>query len=233
MKITKRPLENAEVISGHAYRTYKQAYHAVQAQYAGTQVLSAQTYQSTIFTGPDNQELSKPALALNTNSVVVRDPKSVYGTMNLVLLESVLDLTTLEVLPKSVTSVLLSAGGWVITTVIYRYLECGDLHFGFARVKCQDCGHEYLPASQKRRKTWLFSFLKSARMWQPVEILDRLRFKPRDLPSFRREGMSKFRQAYLSHIYIIISITFNPLFPTETAPSRGLSIIFPDKTRLH
>jgi ribosomal protein S27E len=124
----------------------------VQAQYADIQVLSAQTYQSTTFTGPDDQALSKPALALNTNSVVVHDPKSVYGTMNLVLLESVLDLTTLEVLPKSVTSVLLSAGGWVITTVIYRYLECGDLHFGFARVKCQDCGHEYLLAYSCNRR---------------------------------------------------------------------------------
>ena len=28
--------------------------------------------------------------------------------------------------------------------VIRRYLDCGDLHFGFARVKCEDCGHEYL-----------------------------------------------------------------------------------------
>ena len=25
-------------------------------------------------------------------------------------------------------------------------LECGDLHFGFARVRCQECGHEYLLA---------------------------------------------------------------------------------------
>jgi hypothetical protein len=33
-----------------------------------------------------------------------------------------------------------------VTDVIYRYLECGDLHFGFARVKCQYCGHEYLLA---------------------------------------------------------------------------------------
>ena len=24
--------------------------------------------------------------------------------------------------------------------VIYRYLDCGDLHHGFARVKCPDCG---------------------------------------------------------------------------------------------
>ena len=36
--------------------------------------------------------------------------------------------------------------------MIYRYLDCGDLHLGFARVKCTDCGHEYLlPFSCKRR----------------------------------------------------------------------------------
>ncbi len=31
-----------------------------------------------------------------------------------------------------------------VMDVIYRYLDCGDLHFGFARVKYMDCGHEYL-----------------------------------------------------------------------------------------
>ena len=36
-----------------------------------------------------------------------------------------------------------------VEQVIYRYLDCGDLHNGFARVKCKDCGHEYLLA-------WLF-----------------------------------------------------------------------------
>ena len=29
-----------------------------------------------------------------------------------------------------------------VTEVIHRYLECGDLHFGFARVRCDECGHE-------------------------------------------------------------------------------------------
>lgn len=39
-----------------------------------------------------------------------------------------------------------------VTDVIYKYLECGDLHFGFARVKCKDCKHEYLlPFSCKCR----------------------------------------------------------------------------------
>jgi len=38
------------------------------------------------------------------------------------------------------------------TDVIYRYLECGDLHVGFARVRCQDCGHEYLLAYSSKRR---------------------------------------------------------------------------------
>jgi ribosomal protein S27E len=39
-----------------------------------------------------------------------------------------------------------------VLDVIYKYLDCGDLHLGFARVKCDDCNHEYLlPFSCKRR----------------------------------------------------------------------------------
>lgn len=33
-----------------------------------------------------------------------------------------------------------------IMTVIYKYLDCGDFHMGFARVCCEECGHEYLLA---------------------------------------------------------------------------------------
>ena len=33
-----------------------------------------------------------------------------------------------------------------VKQVIYRYLDCGILHNGFARVKCGECGHEYLLA---------------------------------------------------------------------------------------
>ncbi|EMS77964.1 IS91 family transposase [Desulfotignum phosphitoxidans] len=40
-----------------------------------------------------------------------------------------------------------------VMTVIYKYLDCGDLHIGFARVRCEECGHEYLLAfSCKRRQ---------------------------------------------------------------------------------
>ncbi|MFH1562357.1 MAG: transposase zinc-binding domain-containing protein [Nitrospirota bacterium] len=34
----------------------------------------------------------------------------------------------------------------VITEVIYKYLDCGILSRGFARVRCSDCRHEYLLA---------------------------------------------------------------------------------------
>jgi hypothetical protein len=30
-----------------------------------------------------------------------------------------------------------------VMDVIYKYLDCGDPKHGFARVKCQDCNHEY------------------------------------------------------------------------------------------
>jgi len=40
-----------------------------------------------------------------------------------------------------------------VRQVIYRYLDCGILKNGFARVPCEDCGHEYLLAhSCKRRR---------------------------------------------------------------------------------
>ncbi len=34
----------------------------------------------------------------------------------------------------------------VVSHVVNKYLECGDLHEGFARVRCPDCHHEYLLA---------------------------------------------------------------------------------------
>ncbi len=40
-----------------------------------------------------------------------------------------------------------------VMTVIYKYLDCGDLHMGFVRVRCEECGNEYLLAfSCKRRQ---------------------------------------------------------------------------------
>ena len=39
-----------------------------------------------------------------------------------------------------------------VKQVIYRYLDCGILHNGFARVKCGECGHEYLLALSGKRR---------------------------------------------------------------------------------
>ena len=32
----------------------------------------------------------------------------------------------------------------VISEVVTEYLKCGDLKEGFARIRCQDCGHEFI-----------------------------------------------------------------------------------------
>ncbi len=34
----------------------------------------------------------------------------------------------------------------VISRVVRKYLECGDLHQGLARIKCSDCHHQYILA---------------------------------------------------------------------------------------
>jgi len=39
-----------------------------------------------------------------------------------------------------------------VMDVIYGYLECGDLHIGFTRVRCDQCGHEYLLADSCKRR---------------------------------------------------------------------------------
>ena len=39
-----------------------------------------------------------------------------------------------------------------VRQVIYRYLDCGVLHNGFARVKCGECGHEILLAFSCKRR---------------------------------------------------------------------------------
>jgi len=39
-----------------------------------------------------------------------------------------------------------------VAQVIRRYLDCGYLRNGFARVRCHDCGHEYLLAFSCKRR---------------------------------------------------------------------------------
>jgi hypothetical protein len=40
----------------------------------------------------------------------------------------------------------MDSGGPCVEQVIYRYLECGYLHNGFARMKCKGYSHGYLLA---------------------------------------------------------------------------------------
>ena len=42
-----------------------------------------------------------------------------------------------------------------ITHVIYRNLDCGGLHKGFTRVRCWDCGHDYLLSFSCKRRQFL------------------------------------------------------------------------------
>ena len=45
-------------------------------------------------------------------------------------------------------------GPWrpIIGDVVRKFLRCGDLHFGFARVRCPDCHHEmFVPFSCQQR----------------------------------------------------------------------------------
>ena len=38
-------------------------------------------------------------------------------------------------------------GFWChITDEVKKYLKCGDTHYGFAKIRCKDCGAEYLRA---------------------------------------------------------------------------------------
>lgn len=41
-----------------------------------------------------------------------------------------------------------------VKDVILKYLDCGDLHCGFARIKCKDCGHEYLLGYSCKRRNF-------------------------------------------------------------------------------
>ena len=48
------------------------------------------------------------------------------------------------------------SGYWrpVIRTAIDKYIKCGDLREGFARVRCPDCGKEYFVAFSCRQRCW-------------------------------------------------------------------------------
>ncbi|MEN8209806.1 MAG: transposase zinc-binding domain-containing protein, partial [Candidatus Fermentibacteria bacterium] len=71
-------------------------------------------------------------------------------------------------------------GFWrpIIDEVVEKCLQCGDPHYGFARIRCKDCGAEYLrafsckcrgfcPSCSKRKSLDLAVFLKEE-LFRPV-----------------------------------------------------------------
>ena len=54
-----------------------------------------------------------------------------------------------------------------VRQVIYRYLDCGILKNGFARVRCEDCGHEYLLAHSCKRRHFCSDL---AQTWPPDQL---------------------------------------------------------------
>jgi len=55
-----------------------------------------------------------------------------------------------------------------VKQVFYRYLDCGILHNGFARVKCGECDHEYLLAFSCKRR----HFCPSCHQKRVVEFVE-------------------------------------------------------------
>lgn len=53
----------------------------------------------------------------------------------------------------------------VISHAVRKYLECGDLHQGFARIKCPDCYHQFILAFSCRGR-WSRSLLLVAYLSQ-------------------------------------------------------------------
>ena len=62
-----------------------------------------------------------------------------------------------------------------IRLTIFRYLDCGCLQNGFARVKCDDCGHEYLVAlaTQPEASAGSLGWLMLRHLKSPVRNLIR------------------------------------------------------------
>jgi hypothetical protein len=71
-------------------------------------------------------------------------------------------------------------GYWrpITDEVVEKYLRCGDPHYGFARIRCKECGAEYLrafscrcrgfcPSCSKRKSLDLAIFLEEE-LFRPV-----------------------------------------------------------------
>lgn len=60
-----------------------------------------------------------------------------------------------------------------VRQVIHRFLDCGILHNGFARVRCGDCGHEYLLAFSCKRRHFCPSLAQTC--FPVIIAMDRFR----------------------------------------------------------
>ena len=82
-------------------------------------------------------------------------------------------------------------GPWrpIIGDVVRKFLRCGDLHFGFARVRCSDCRHEMFVAfscqqrcfcpSCHQKRTLLTAETIAQTICVPVCVLFPPRLKPK------------------------------------------------------
>jgi hypothetical protein len=55
----------------------------------------------------------------------------------------------------------------IIADVVRKYLVCGDLKQGFARVRCDKCGHEYLLSFSCKGRYFCTSCHRSQRWPSP------------------------------------------------------------------
>lgn len=61
----------------------------------------------------------------------------------------------------------------VISRVVRKYLACGDLHQGFARIKCPDCHHQFILAFLAEEDG--FSRVAIIRKWFSLVIISKRR----------------------------------------------------------
>ena len=93
----------------------------------------------------------------------------------------------------------------VISHVVRKYLECGGLHQGFARIKCPDCHHQFILAFSCRRGRWFCPSCHNKRWFTLVIIL-----KKQFSIQYRIDNMSlAFQKFYASFFYIIVNCWAN------------------------
>ncbi|MBU1901948.1 transposase zinc-binding domain-containing protein [Patescibacteria group bacterium] len=54
----------------------------------------------------------------------------------------------------------------IIPEVVHKFMDCGDLERGFARVRCDHCQHEYLLAFSYKGRWLCLPRTVPARLWR-------------------------------------------------------------------